>query len=861
MTKRIEVRILNTDRGVVSGIFDNYDLLDEQLSAYEGKYNIFFTLNDFENDAVNGSMNVLQTHSRKTVADGDITKRDYILIDIDPERPTNTSSKDDEHDRAIEKAKKIKSFLMQEGFQEPILADSGNGAHLLVKVDLTNSREITGMIKEFLGTLASLYDDKESKVDTSTFNPSRITKLYGTMACKGKSTQERPHRKSCIIDDIEGRQLVITPKEVIEAFNKKHGKSMSVQTNKNVSNANKSLNYNQHFNLKAWLDEKKIEYTRIQKIKDGVQYPLKHCLFDTGHDDSQGACIIQFTNGYIIAKCLHAKCGDETKCNWDYIWNKFEPNKPNPNTYLSNGYKKSSKLFNGKKSRSDLVIDLIDSQSIPVFKDEFDSIYIKMDKTYKLGSKDCSEAFQKLIYDEYGVTLGRSQISNVEEGAVVFCDGIRKVVRRYGYHKGVYFFNTMNEDNIVIINKKNDRYIPVVRNVAKHPVPIEFYSTYEDCSCLLPKSDDSGMTLKNYFDKHFTSIPQHERILFDVLTVYRFLNHLQQPLGIIMGRRGSGKTFVCKMLNALIDPTVSPIISKPKGVEDFKVLLGNRDNIIFDNYSDNFNQNVSDVLCLSVTGGSSSNRKLYTNGELVHQNLKCGVYVTALDNPVSKTDLSDRSLFFHLERLSSHDRRDEGDLLKEFSNDLPYMYGHIFHIIANVFNKLESTSMFKGSPIRLTSFYKYGQIIAEELGYDAKSFTEALISNKKDSDEDLANDDDLTVLLIEFCKQLGDYEGTMTDFYSYFEANLRVGQLNLENYVAGVASLSKKINQLDEVLFANGISFERKKSNGVRVVKMKCVRNDDDSTDVGDLTTPVANSYQKINIGEKLYDKRKSNIN
>ena len=189
------------------------------------------------------------------------------------------------------------------------------------------------------------------------------------------------------------------------------------------------------------------------------------------------------------------------------------------------------------------------------------------------------------------------------------------------------------------------------------------------------------------------------------------------------------------------------------------------------------------------------------------------------------------------------------------------MYGHIFHIIANVFNKLESTSMFKGSPIRLTSFYKYGQIIAEELGYDAKSFTEALISNKKDSDEDLANDDDLTVLLIEFCKQLGDYEGTMTDFYSYFEANLRVGQLNLENYVAGVASLSKKINQLDEVLFANGISFERKKSNGVRVVKMKCVRNDDDSTDVGDLTTPVANSYKKINIGEKLYDKRKSNIN
>jgi hypothetical protein len=37
-------------------------------------------------------------------------------------------------------------------------------------------------------------------VDASVFNPARITKLYGTMTCKGDSTPDRPHRRSRILE-------------------------------------------------------------------------------------------------------------------------------------------------------------------------------------------------------------------------------------------------------------------------------------------------------------------------------------------------------------------------------------------------------------------------------------------------------------------------------------------------------------------------------------------------------------------------------------------------------------------------------------------------------------------------------------
>ena len=44
------------------------------------------------------------------------------------------------------------------------------------------------------------FSDEKVSVDTGVYNAARIWKLYGTIACKGDNTPERPHRLAYIIE-------------------------------------------------------------------------------------------------------------------------------------------------------------------------------------------------------------------------------------------------------------------------------------------------------------------------------------------------------------------------------------------------------------------------------------------------------------------------------------------------------------------------------------------------------------------------------------------------------------------------------------------------------------------------------------
>lgn len=79
--------------------------------------------------------------------DGDIIHRLWLPIDIDLVRPAGLYSSDPEHAAARDKAEKIREFLSERGWPDPVIADSGNGAHLLYAIDLPNNQEKTTLIK------------------------------------------------------------------------------------------------------------------------------------------------------------------------------------------------------------------------------------------------------------------------------------------------------------------------------------------------------------------------------------------------------------------------------------------------------------------------------------------------------------------------------------------------------------------------------------------------------------------------------------------------------------------------------------------------------------------------------------------
>lgn len=125
---------------------------------------------------------------KETTSDNDIIGFQWILIDADPVRPSGVSASAEEKEAAHAVVGKTMKRLMATGFSEPIVADSGNGYHLLFKVHIsTDDRQV---VADFLSVLDMWFSTDEAKIDTAVYNPSRITKLYGTIAAKGAHTPE-----------------------------------------------------------------------------------------------------------------------------------------------------------------------------------------------------------------------------------------------------------------------------------------------------------------------------------------------------------------------------------------------------------------------------------------------------------------------------------------------------------------------------------------------------------------------------------------------------------------------------------------------------------------------------------------------
>lgn len=192
-------------RNIVNGFFDNavdFGKTAQALSKAEF-VGIYFTPNPVNPALLNRAVNRMKCGQKNlSTSDHDIQALRWLLIDLDAVRPAGISSTNAELAQAIKRRDEIFDYLSStydENKTTMIKARSGNGAHLMSKFDdLENTPENVLEIKLILEGLSAKFSDDQVHVDTSVFNPSRIWKLYGTMARKGDHTPDRPHRRSYI---------------------------------------------------------------------------------------------------------------------------------------------------------------------------------------------------------------------------------------------------------------------------------------------------------------------------------------------------------------------------------------------------------------------------------------------------------------------------------------------------------------------------------------------------------------------------------------------------------------------------------------------------------------------------------------
>lgn len=159
---------------------------------------IYITMNPVADDLLARAANRLKpTAAKSSATDADITGRRWLLIDVDPVRPSGVSANDAEKASAWEVLDAVLEDLASRGWPSPLIVDSGNGFHAWYRIDLpANDGD---QVRHCLQALAAKHDTPEAKVDTTVFNSSRIVKLPGTWARKGDQVGERAHRMARVL--------------------------------------------------------------------------------------------------------------------------------------------------------------------------------------------------------------------------------------------------------------------------------------------------------------------------------------------------------------------------------------------------------------------------------------------------------------------------------------------------------------------------------------------------------------------------------------------------------------------------------------------------------------------------------------
>jgi P4 family phage/plasmid primase-like protien len=311
-----ELRCPKTKERTGSGYYDDPACMASKATALSGTVpGVYVTLNPVQPDLLARRVNRFEFWAKDTTTDENILSRRWLPLDFDPVRVSGISSTDAEHEAALTRARECQAELTAQGWPEPVLGDSGNGGHLLYRVDLPNDKESLALVTRTLQALAQKFTDKAVTVDAVVSNAARIWKVYGTLAHKGDATAERPHRYARLLE-IPAEIKVVTRAQ-LEAVAAAARETIPLHSSTHQTKG-------KPFDVPGWLAEYKIEVRSQGPWEDGTGYELTTCPFNSEH---QGTAFVgQFASGAITAMCHHASC----QWGWAELREKYEPKPETP---------------------------------------------------------------------------------------------------------------------------------------------------------------------------------------------------------------------------------------------------------------------------------------------------------------------------------------------------------------------------------------------------------------------------------------------------------------------------------------------------------------------------------------------------
>lgn len=298
-----------------SGYFTpNYTgVAEKAVTKYDGGANIYITINPVDSALSARSPNKLKGWMKETSTDKDILRRVHLLIDADPRRAAGISSTDEEKEYARKVIEAIREYLYEKAWPLPIYADSGNGYHLLYRIDLPNDPASNDLVKSCLLALDAKFSTEKVGIDKAVFNAARISKLYGTMACKGESTCDRPHRRSSLIEVPD--KFDVVSEELLKELAAQAPVAQRHTVKKSTALAGTP------FDMQGFIDRQGLVIAYEKEDSNGKKFILEECPFNPEHKAPDSSLFLHDDGGPGF-HCFHDSCSGY---GWRELREKLEP--------------------------------------------------------------------------------------------------------------------------------------------------------------------------------------------------------------------------------------------------------------------------------------------------------------------------------------------------------------------------------------------------------------------------------------------------------------------------------------------------------------------------------------------------------
>lgn len=466
---------------------------------------------------------------------------------------------------------------------------------------------------------------------------------------------------------------------------------------------------------------------------------------------------------------------------------------------------------------------LVNKGNVIVMRDASDTYICRFpvgeqQKTFLLHSKEFKRAFKSYWYRKFSEQLRDYQLANIISFLEIagYDDKLDYVLtnRIYNDNNGQILYDLNSDTEVCVCIENGECYL------AKSDEPhflrsSNFKNQVEPDFSFAEKPEK----LLGFVQKHFCLGSDKKVKLLSIYIVACLTGmSFNKPLLVLKGEKGSSKSSTLRKLELIIDPKQSGLCSFPKSRDGLTLRLANSFFACFDNLS-YLSQNDSDLLAISITGGSTSDRALYENTAERICNIHSIVAINCIGMVVRSADLLDRTLLIQLSRIPSDKIQTEEAMWHSFNKDLPKILGSAFGALAQALaikSKAKTTER-----IRMADFHEFAIRAGAVLGISEDEVNDLLFENQRELSVDAIYSNPAALCVIELMQDRKQYIASPTQCLSKLKQIAKKQGIDpylLPKDAARLTSALEKVkSELNKVY---GINFQStRKKNRTYIIK------------------------------------------